>query len=89
MRKILLLFVLFACSSKEKIEPPPSPVPVDEKAEWTVYEGILKTEFGAPPRVNFGTGGVGGELLVIKRILEMKKSDAYTNKEKAAGLGYN
>src|SRR5688572_1193986 len=29
------------------------------------------------------------ELLVIKRVLEMKKSDAYTNKEKAAGLGYN
>ena len=29
------------------------------------------------------------ELFVIKRVLEMKKSDAYTDKKKAAGLGYN
>ncbi|HEU5291366.1 MAG TPA: hypothetical protein VFU05_12025 [Cyclobacteriaceae bacterium] len=28
------------------------------------------------------------ELLVIKKILDMKKSEAYTNKERAAGLGY-
>jgi hypothetical protein len=49
MRKILLLLVFFACSSKEKIEPPPSPTVVDEKTEWIVYEGILKTQFGEGP----------------------------------------
>lgn len=46
MRKILLLLVLFACSNKEKIEPPTSPVVEDDKAKWIKYEGVIKTEFG-------------------------------------------
>jgi hypothetical protein len=49
MRKILLLFVLFACSSKEKIEPPPSPTVVEDKSQWTPYEGTIKTELGEWP----------------------------------------
>jgi hypothetical protein len=46
MRSFLLLIVLFACSSKEKIEPPLSPVVEDEKPKWIKYEGVIKTEFG-------------------------------------------
>jgi len=49
MRRILLLFVLFACSNKEKIEPPPSPKVVEDKSNWTPYEGTIKTEFGEMP----------------------------------------
>ena len=49
MKKFLLLFVLFACSNKEKIETPPSPTVVDEKAKRIVYEGIIKTEHGEGP----------------------------------------
>jgi hypothetical protein len=49
MRKILLLLVLFACSSKEKNEPPTSPKPVDEKAKRIVYEGVIKSKYGEGP----------------------------------------
>lgn len=40
------------------------------------------------PRKNYATYGIGSELLVIKKILEMRKSAAYTDTAKAAGLGY-
>lgn len=36
------------------------------------------------PRQNYITHGIGGEFLVIKSILEMKKSEAFTNKENTA-----
>jgi hypothetical protein len=49
MKKFLLLFVLFACSNKEKIETPPSPTVVDEKAKKIVYEGVIKTSYGEGP----------------------------------------
>lgn len=49
MRKILPLLVLFACSNKEKIEPPPSPKVVDEKAKKIIYEGIIKSNYGEGP----------------------------------------
>jgi hypothetical protein len=48
MRKILLLVVLFACSNKEKTEPPLSPI-VDEKAKKIVYEGTIKSKYGEGP----------------------------------------
>ena len=46
MRKILFLSLLFACSNKEKIETPPSPTVVEDKSQWTPYEGMIKTEYG-------------------------------------------
>jgi hypothetical protein len=49
MRKIFLLFVLFACSSKEKTELPPSPTVVDERAKRIMYEGVIKTKYGEGP----------------------------------------
>lgn len=49
MRKILLLFVLFACSNKEKIEPPLSPVVEDEKAKKIIYEGTIISKYGEGP----------------------------------------
>ena len=49
MRKILLLLVLFACSSKEKTEPAPSPIVVDERAKRIIYEGVIKSNYGEGP----------------------------------------
>jgi hypothetical protein len=49
MRKILLLLVLFACSNKEKIEPPLSPVVEDEKPKKIFYEGTIKSKYGEGP----------------------------------------